>query len=530
MKSKLTVAEYLVSRLEDAGVEYVFGYPGEQVLNIYEALRSSGIKHVLMGHEQGAVHAADVYARVTGRCGVCLTTAGPGALNTVMGVGTAYKDNVPLIVITGDVCVDSKGSDHFQDIDLNAVFKPITIKSFYVSSCEVLDNCIEEIFSSMSDGVTGPFHINIAKDVQNELMNTDHRIIRRSKVKGVSEKSILDTVRLIDESERPLIIAGSGVIYADSVDELKVFVKKTGIPLTTTFHARGVISEDDPMNLGLTGARTTSKAEYATENADLILALGTRLSERTLKHVRCDNIVQVNTNKEHKYADNFHHANVKDFLDNLNKNDFMVNTASWLNDISHVHDEINHAVRTNGDLIHPEDAVMEVVNRMDDRVTVVLDAGTTPTYYTINTNVKKPSQIVFSGGLAPMGYALPGSIGASFARPNDIIIAATGDGAIQMTIEELAVISRYDLPVIIVVINNNLLGIIKQWQDMNDYPNYQVKMTNPDFVAIAQAYGIEASNITSLDDFGDRLDKAISDGKPYLFNVLVGDVPIPLPR
>lgn len=524
----INIAEYLVKKLEENGVKYVFGYPGEQVLPIYEALRKSKIKHVLMRHEQAAAHAADAYARITGNYGVCLATAGPGAMNLVMGVSAAYKDNVPLLVITGDVPKTVKGQDTFQDLDLNCVFKPITIKSFNSTTSEKIENNISEIFSRNSEGITGPYHINIPKDVQKKQLNIDHKVITNQKIKAPLEYDIEHTIKLIEESKKPLIILGSGIIYSDAIDEVKEFVNKTKIPVTTTYPARGIIPEDNPKNLGLIGNRGTTKANYASENADLIIALATRLCDRTISHINTDNIVQVNTNKEQNNAKYFYNNNVKEFLHELNKQELPITDNTWKTRIDN-QKENTKKTYAETEQLHPEKVVQSILKKADNNTTIILDAGTTPTYFTINSTLTKHSQMIFSGGLGPMGYSLPASIGASFARPDDIIFATTGDGSVQMTIQELAVISTYKLPIIIFVINNNLLGIIKQWQDMAGIPKYQVDLDNPDFVKLASAYNIEADDIKSYDELELKLEKAVKAKKPHLFNINVDDLHIPLP-
>lgn len=528
MKSDKNTAEYLVKLLEEHGVEYVFGYPGEQVLPIYEALRTSKIKHVLTRHEQAAIHAADSYARISGKCGVCLATAGPGAMNLVMGVSACYKDNVPVLILTGDVPTDVKGKNTFQDLPLNDVFKPICFKSYNAHSPEKLENSINEAFMHFDEGITGPFHINIPKNIQNKPMNVHHKVIHTNIIKPIKESDILDTIKQIEVSEKPLIIAGYGVIYSGAINEFLEFVEKTNIPVTTTWNARGIIPESDEKNLGLTGNRGTTKANYAAEHADLILALGTRLSERTTSHINTENIIQVNTNKTHDNAKTFHHYNVKDFLNKLNENKYSKDYSKWTNRINKKEEEPEEVLKET-DKLHPKTVTKNILNHCDNNTTVIIDAGTIPTYFTTESTVEKTGQILFSGGLGPMGYSIPAAIGATYARHEDVIIAATGDGSIQMTIEELAVLNTYKLPIIVIIINNSLLGIIKQWQDMAGTPKYQVDLENPDFVKIAQAYNIEADNITSIEELNEKLAEAIKEKKPHLFNIEVADVPIPLP-
>lgn len=527
MKTDKNTAEYLVKLLEEHGVDYVFGYPGEQIIPIYEALRKSRIKHVLTRHEQAAVHAADSYARCSGKCGVCLATAGPGAMNLSMGIAASFKDNVPLLILTGDVPTDLKGENTFQDLPLNDIFRPITIKSYNAHSPEKLENSINEAFMHFEDGVSGPFHINIPKDIQYKPMNISHKVIHTKKIKSPLESDITTMIKCIEESEKPLIIAGYGIIYADAIKEFQEFIEKTEIPVTTTWTARGIISEKNEQNIGLTGNRGTKKANYATERADLILALGTRLSERTTSHINTENIIQINTNTEHNNAKTFYNNNIKEFLQKINTKTIKTTNSKWIKRIN-LQEEPKRKIEETPKL-HPEIVIQNILKHVDQNTTVTIDAGTIPTYFTIDSTIEKYGQILFSGGLGPMGYAIPSAIGATYARPHDVIIAATGDGAIQMTIEELAVLNTYKLPIIVIIINNNLLGIIKQWQDMAKFPKYQVNLENPDFIKLANAYNIEADNITSIEELNEKLGKALKEKKPHLFNIEVADVPIPLP-
>ena len=527
MKTNKNTAQYLVTLLESYGVEYIFGYPGEQVISIYEALRESSIKHVLTRHEQGAVHAADCYARATGKYGVCLSTAGPGAMNLVMGISACYKDNIPLLVITGDVSSDVKGDDTFQDLDLNEVFKPICIKSYYAKSPEKLENSINEAFLHFEEGITGPVHINIPKNIQNKAVNQHHKVIHTRKVKSPTDDDLMGIIENIESSTKPLVIAGNGVLFSDSINELNEFIKKTGIPLTTTWSARGILSENDDDNFGLIGSRSSPRTKYAAENTDFVLALGTRLSERSIKNINTSNIVQVNTKPEHARVDEFYNYNVKEILGKLNQKEIKTDVSKWRKRILSKDEKVRYEVKKT-DKLHPRKVVKNILKHMNENITLLIDAGTTATYFTIDSTVEKYSQILFSGGLGPMGYAVPGAIGASFARPDDVIIAVTGDGSFQMTVEELAVVKTYKLPIIIIIVNNNLLGIIKQWQELANLPPYQVRLENPDFIKIAEAYGIRAENVTSIDELNNKLTKAIKEKEACLFNVDVADVHVPL--
>ncbi len=526
----MNTAEFLVKVLEDNNVEYIFGLPGEQVLPLYEAIRTSSIEHILVRHEQSATTAAESYARCRGSIGVCIATAGPGALNMVMSTAVANKDNVPLIVITADVDSSIKGLDRFQDIDLNGVFEPITYKSYYISNEESLKPTLEEIFSCIESGINEVFHINIPKDIQKNKLDIDTELKKYEVIPKPNESDVEDVIKQLETSKKPLIIAGSGLIYSHSNESLLDFLDNTKLPLTTTYQARGIISENDPQNLGIIGIRSKEKSRYASENADLVLALATRLTDRTTAHIKTSNIIQVNSLKDHKKVDYFINCDVEDFLKQLNKKKLPKTNKEWLDSIDRIKEDNSIEIPKTDSKLHPRAVIKTILSFMDEDTTISIDAGTIPTYFTIDSIFYKKSQILFSGGVGPMGYSLPAAIGASFARCDDIIFAATGDGSFQMTIQELATISSYNLPIIIFIINNNLLGIIKQWQDSNGMENYQVKLDNPNFIKIAEAYDIEADNITSINQLKEKLKDAIKDRKPHLFNINVIDEPIPMPK
>ncbi len=526
----MNTADFLVKFLEDNGVEYIFGLPGEQVLPLYEAIRKSSIEHVLVRHEQVAVGAADGYARCTGNYGVCIATAGPGALNMVMSTATAYKDNVPLIVITADVDSSIKGLDRFQDVDINGVFEPVTYKSYNINNEDAIVDALGDISSYRNSGISGVFHINMPKDVQNKKIDIHTKLEIKNYLPMPSESIVDSIIKLIEESERPLIIAGSGIIYSHAQDELKEFLDKTKIPLTTTFPARGIIPEDDPQNLGIIGIRSKEKSRYASENADLVIALATRLTDRTRAHIETSNIIQVNSLEEHKQVENFYNLDAKKLLEQLNRNKLPETNKTWLDKINSIQEDNTVTIPETRSGLHPRRVVDTILSYMDENTTITIDAGTTTTYFTIDSLLTKNSQVLFSGGFGPMGYSIPASIGVAFTRSDDVVFAATGDGSFQMTCQDLAVISTYQLPIIIFIINNQLLGIIKQWQDMNNMENYQVELDNPDFIKLAEAYDIEADNITSIEQLEEKLREAIDKRKPHLFNINVIDVPIPMPK
>ncbi|HTX61665.1 MAG TPA: thiamine pyrophosphate-binding protein [Methanobacterium sp.] len=528
-------AEALIELLELEGVKYVFGHPGEQILPLYEALRISTIKHVLMRHEQGAAHAADAYARTSGKFGVCIASAGPGALNLTMGIATAYKDSVPLLVITGDVPLHMKGYNVFQEVDTSAVFKPITLESTSIKNSGEGLNKLKEAVNTFKKGRTGPIHLSIPRDVFDEDMShslIDEAVYTPPKKQVNSQKvdeKILKSLKLIEKSEKPVIIAGTGVIWSKAADKLQSFANQHHIPVATTYPARGVYTFDEPLHLGMIGIRGTEAANYAGVNADLVIALGTRLSERTMAGIGECQIIQVNTNKKSLKGKVNLEMDVKRFFDHMKK----IKTADhrdWLDSLAGLKRSYDIQTDFKEIPVKPQKAVKEILDAAQDAV-IVNDAGSHTTWVTLLQKIKEPSSQIFSGGFGPMGYALPASVGVALANPEKKVVVIVGDGGFQMTLQELATIVQWKLPIVICIINNQSLGIIKQWQKMNYGKIYEVELLNPDFVKLALSYGIDSVRVNAPDEIYLLMKKALTGNKPYLLEVMVDkDEEIPLPR
>jgi acetolactate synthase-1/2/3 large subunit len=516
---KMRCADALIKILESNGVKFIFGHPGEQILPFYDALRSSKIKHVLMRHEQGAVHAADGYARVSGEFGVCISTAGPGALNLVMGVATAFKDSIPLIVITGDVDTDLKGTNVFQDIDIEGVFRPITLKTFHIEDPDDGILKLKKAIEMIKHGKTGPVHLNFPKDVLNAYVDTFPLTAENVEEKDISLTDVGDAIKLIEMSERPLILAGTGIIWAHAVNELRDFSLKYNIPVATTYSARGVLPEDHPLCLGMIGLRGTTAANFAGKNCDLLIALGCRFSERTVLGIGDPEIIHVNLDSEVLEGNVKIQGNVGQFLDKM-KDITVKNTAKWLHELDN-HKRI-YEIKTNyNDIpVKPQRAVKEILDASDDSTTIS-DAGTHTTWVTLLKKVTRPSSLLFSGGFGPMGYGLPAAIGASLADPAERVVLVVGDGGFQMTIQELAVIAQENLPILICIINNCCLGIIKQWQEMHYRERYEVELENPDFCEIADAYRIKSKRVNAPGEIFDAVKNALDLNEPYLIDIMV---------
>uniref|UniRef100_UPI00261705E5 thiamine pyrophosphate-binding protein n=1 Tax=uncultured Methanobrevibacter sp. TaxID=253161 RepID=UPI00261705E5 len=464
----MNVANYLVKVLQEEQFENVFGIPGEQIMPLYEALSKSDINHILTRHEQAAAHAADGYYRASGKIGVCIATASPGALNFTMALATAYKDNIPMLVLTGDNELQYRGSDHFQSLPQVEIFRHITQDSYNPLNGSEAIFCLRAAIFALKNNPKGPIHINLSKDV---LLSEEFEDIELCYLCEDDMSNISRAQELIDRSLKPLLILGAGAIsQADNINEI---ASKYQIPVATTFHGKGIISEEDDLNLGLVGIRSTPRSKYAFENADCIVALGIKASERTFPEIP-DNLIHVNINKDVLVGDYPIHGKVEDFLANIRFTE-----SEWLDEILKIDNNVE--VEGLNDDLKPQAAINQILKRFEDDV-IVSDAGSHTTWTTLLMKSKSPGQYLFSGGLAPMGYGLPAAIGASVAT-GEKIISINGDGGIQMNIQELATLKNHDLNVIVFILNNSEFGIIRQWEEsFYGMDPYQVKLENPDFL------------------------------------------------
>ena len=510
----MNVADKIVKILEEEGIENVFGIPGEQIMPLYKALSNSNVNHVLTRHEQAAAHAADGYFRSSGKIGVCIATASPGALNFTMAVATAFKDNIPLLILTGDNDLEYRGTDHFQSTPQVDIFKHITKASYNplngTEAMYVLRAAIYEVKTIPK----GPIHINLSKDVLLAEVFDDFDLcyLCEDDLSNISKAQ-----ELIDGSEKPLMILGAGAITQKDI--IRMLSEKYQIPVTTTFHAKGIISEKNDLNLGLVGIRATPRAKYAIENADCVIALGIKASERTLP-VMPDNLVHVNINKDILVGDYPIHGKVEDFLAEIT-----FKKTKWLDEILKFDNEIE--IEGLDDDLKPQAAIKRILEKFDDNI-IVSDAGSHTTWTTLLKKSLKPRQLLFSGAMAPMVYGLPAAIGAAIATGERIILI-NGDGDIQMNIQELATLKENNLDVIVFILNNSEYGIIRQWQEeIYDMDPYQVELSNPDFVKLASSYGIDAIRVDCLEDLELILDKELTG--PLVVEVVVESENIPLPK
>lgn len=531
-------AEYLVQFFQEKGVEYIFGYPGGKVIFLYDVLGRSPLKHILTRHEQGAVHAADGYARATGKPGVCFATSGPGATNLVTGLANAYLDSVPLIAITGQVGLNDIGRDSFQEADIMGITMPITKHSYLVKKLELLPAVMEEAWELTVKGRRGPVLVDIPSDIFTGQLDSStvpqNIVTRKGPAKNGLEEQLSKVIDALKKAKRPIIMAGGGVIAGQACDHLKEFIEYTGIPVTTTLMGKGAIAEGTDLVLGMVGMHGLPAANLALHNCDLLLALGVRFSDRVTgkpeNFLRKATIVHVDIDPaelgKNVKTDIPVVADSAKFLTaltgRLRKEKVRFRLADWYQRIAEFKREYYLAYEQNNTL-KPQHVIEETARIAGDKAIVVTDVGQHQMFVAQYYAVAGLRNFITSGGLGTMGFGLPAAIGAAFGRPKETVLLFSGDGSIQMNIQELATLAQHRLPVKIFVLNNSCLGMVRQWQELFYQEHYSqtIFAYNPDFAALAMAYGLTALKVTRPEEVAQVVKKALSIPGPVLVDCIV---------
>ncbi len=531
-------AEFLVKFLENKGVEHIFGYPGGSVIYLYDVMDRSPLKHILTRHEQGAVHAADGYARATGKMGVCIATSGPGATNLVTGLTNAYLDSVPLLAITGQVDCASIGSDSFQEADIIGITMPITKHNYLVKDIEDLPAVMEEAWHVAQTGRPGPVLIDIPKDLfkaEFDFTSLPKQIItRKTPRKNSLEEQLEKVINLLKEAKEPLILAGGGVISAKASAELKEFVNYTNIPVVTTLMGKGSISEEDAGIIGMVGMHGKPTANLALSSCDLLLAIGTRFSDRitgnpkefllgsTKIHVDIDP-AELCKNIE---ADVPVVCDAKKFLrkviDKLQEKKIKLDLGPWLTTISHWQEKYPLCYEA-GPGLKPQQVIQEVSRKAGEEAIVVTDVGQHQMFTAQYYPIKSARKFLSSGGLGTMGFGLPAALGAALGNPEADVLLFTGDGSFQMNIQELATLALNNLPVKVFILNNECLGMVRQWQELFFEERYAQTLLNgnPDFVRLAEVYGIKGLRIVNPGELQTKVEEALQHRGPVIVECAV---------
>jgi acetolactate synthase-1/2/3 large subunit len=517
-------------------VECIFGYPGGAVLNIYDAMYGfANINHMLTRHEQGAIHAADGYARASGKVGVCIATSGPGATNLVTGIATAFMDSVPLVVITGNVATNFIGTDAFQEADITGITMPITKHNYLVRDVNDLPRVIKEAFHIASTGRKGPVLIDIPKDVSANKIPFQY--VDQVDVRGYNptvspnKLQVNKLIQAIEEAERPVILAGGGVVYADAQDELMEFVEKTQIPITTTLLGLSGFSSAHPLWMGMPGMHGTYTANMALQNCDLLIGIGARFDDRVTMKLSAfapkAKIAHIDVDPA-EIGKNVVTAipcvgDVKKVLQIANQSAKPAQSAAWIKHIDELKkDKPLRYIRSETEL-KPQYVIEMLSETTNGEAFVTTDVGQHQMWVAQYYKFKNPRSMITSGGLGTMGFGFPSAIGAQMAHKDRLVISVNGDGGMQMCAQELAICAIHKIPVKIVVINNQVLGMVRQWQEIiydNRYSHIDLS-GSPDFVKLAEAYGVKGLRATTNEEAQKAWQEALATDGPVLIDFQV---------
>ena len=535
-------ARMLLECLHKVGVTDMFGYPGGAVIPIYDEIYSfDKIKHYFARHEQGAVHAADGYARVSGKVGVCLATSGPGATNLVTGIMTAHMDSIPLLAITGQVRSNLLGRDAFQETDIVGITVPITKGNYLVQNIKDIPRIIKEAYFIASTGRPGPVLVDIPNDIQqqeisyeefNKLFDKEVQLEGYDPTYVGHPVQIKRALSLIKKAKKPLIIAGAGVIKSQASKELFELANKMDMPVTTTLLGLGAFPENHDLSLGMLGMHGTVPANYATDEADLVIAAGIRFDDRIAgnpsKFCERAKIIHIDIDPaeidKNKKADVPIVGDLKNVLSEINKELEPQDHKEWTDKVKEWKKEYPLAHRDVGkDKLLPQEVLKAINDILDGDTIVVTDVGQHQMWAAQYMTYKNANSIVTSGGAGTMGFGVPAAIGAQVGARDKKVVLIVGDGGFQMTLEEIMMIRQYNLPVKVVIINNSFLGMVRQWQELFKDRRYSFVdlECNPDFVKIADAYGIKSERLQTKADLENKLKDLILSDEGVILDCIV---------
>lgn len=536
--AKMSGAQKLVRTLEDLGVEYLFGYPGGAVIDIYDALQhSEKIKHVLSRHEQGACHMADGYARATGKVGCALVTSGPGATNAVTAIATAYADSIPMVVLTGQVATSLIGTDAFQEVDTVGITRPIVKHSFLCKTPQDIPKFVRQAFYIASTGKPGPVVVDIPKDcvgfasynsVFHPLTDDDLKMVTYNPTTQGHKGQIRRAVKQITRASRPIVLVGGGAIVGNACDNLAKFVERFDLPVASTLMGLGAYPKSSPRFLGMVGMHGTYQANNAMAQSDLIFAIGARFDDRVTNNVKkfCPNAKVIHIDIDPSAISKIIEADlpivgdantilgqILQMADEMGSEGEKAQLQPWWDYITGLKQFNCLAYKKSEDICHPAQVIEAICKATKGRdVIVATDVGQHQMFTALYYDFEKPRTFLTSGGLGTMGYGFPAAIGAKIAKRDTEVILITGDGSFQMNIQELSTCLEYGVPVKVFILDNHTLGMVRQWQNMF----YQGRITqtnlnyNPDFVKVAQAYGHKGFVVGKPSELESTIEKALA--------------------
>ncbi len=539
-------AEMVIRSLQDQGIDRIYGYPGGSVLDLYDALFvQSSIEHVLVRHEQAAVHMADGYARSTGKVGTVLVTSGPGATNCITGIATAYMDSIPLVILSGQVPTQNIGEDAFQETDMVGVSRPIVKHSFLVKKAEDIPMVIKKAYYIASTGRPGPVVVDLPKDIINPVNKFPYSypesVSLRSynPTKNGHKRQIRKAVKTLIEAKRPIIYAGGGAVAGNTPALLKQLVNIIGCPITNTLMGLGVYPATDPQFVGMLGMHGTFEANNSMHHSDVIFAVGVRFDDRTTNNLEkyCPNSTIIHIDIDPTSISKTVHADIpivgycenviKDMLQMISDDDLAVDQAAsalWWQQIEKWRSRQCLSYQTNEQSLKPQQVVQAMYHATNGDAFVCSDVGQHQMFAALYYPFDKPRRWINSGGLGTMGFGLPAAMGVQMAHPDATVICITGDGSIQMNIQELSTCMQYDLPIKVIILNNRSLGMVKQWQDMvyKGRHSHSYWDSVPDFVKLAEAYGHVGIKV----DKPEQLEAALQDCFAQKDRLVVMDIAV----
>ena len=530
---KLNGSQILIECLLEQGVDTVFGYPGGAILNVYDELykHRDKITHILTSHEQGASHAADGYARATGRVGVCISTSGPGATNLVTGIATAYMDSVPLIAITGNVGTNLLGRDSFQEVDIRGITMPITKHNFIVRSVEEMADTVRSAFRIAQEGRPGPVLIDLTKNATADV--TEFKPQEPDKIEPfdseIHAEDIDAAVRLIEKYHKPYILAGGGAVIANAQKELKEFAEKTDAPVADTLMGKGAFDGRDDRYTGMIGMHGTKVSNLGVSACDLLIVIGARFSDRVTgnakRFAQKAKIIQIDVDaaeiNKNVPVDLQIVGDARVVLERLNKKLSRQNHKEWMDHMMELKERF--PLKYNHEALSGPGIIEEIYKETNGDAIVVTEVGQNQMWAAQYYKYKEPHQLLTSGGLGTMGYGLGASIGAKIGRPEKTIVNIAGDGCFRMNMNELATAARYHVPFVEVILNNSVLGMVRQWQTLFYGKRYSATVLEDqvDYVKVAEALGARGKRVTKKEDFAAAFREAAASEGPFVLDCVI---------
>ena len=527
---RLNGSEILIECLKEQGVDTVFGYPGGAILNVYDELykHSNEIKHILTSHEQGASHAADGYARATGKVGVCFATSGPGATNLVTGIATAFMDSIPIVAITCNVGVPLLGKDSFQEIDITGITMPITKYNFIVKDVNELAKTIRKAFALAQSGRPGPVLIDIPKDVTANMAEYEPMKIEPVKKykKDICMEDVEQALQMIREAQKPYIFVGGGAILSDASEELRAFVEKVQAPVCDTLMGKGAFPGTDELYTGMLGMHGTKTSNFGVSGCDLLIVIGARFSDRVTGNAKRfaekAKILQIDIDvaemNKNVMIDCGVVGDIKEVLTLINERLPKQNHDEWIRKIQEYKQK--YPLTYHPDILTGPFVVEEIYRQTKGEALIVTEVGQHQMWAAQYYKYTKPRTLLTSGGLGTMGYGLGASIGAKMGCPEKTVVNIAGDGCFRMNMNEIATAARYQIPIIQVVINNHVLGMVRQWQNLFYGQRYSATVLNDavDFVKLSEAMGAKAIRATTKKDFEAAFQSALACDGPFVID------------